>query len=192
MRGEKPLGAALHDVLPGPCLGDCAEAITGRAGGTMLGPRLSEQGGYAGRRARISGRHDPQFVPAFSVAPIFSQVWVPALAASRIALRDTPKQTQTIGPDSSGTDGARPASRAARSSAVTASAVNKPASQCCDASSGAAPSTPQAPIRPCTSHAVLYTPAAASWNSIRSPAPSGGRKRSITSPTDSVDVPAIS
>ncbi len=45
-----------------------------------------------------SGIHEPQFVPAFSFAPISAAECAPDAMASQMELRPTPKQAQTIGP----------------------------------------------------------------------------------------------
>ena len=46
----------------------------------------------------ISGRHEPQFVPALTAAPTVGAEFAPPAIASRMVSRPTPKQAHTIGP----------------------------------------------------------------------------------------------
>ena len=79
---------------------------------------------------RISGTHDPQFVPALSLAPIASTVPAPSAAAASIVVDPTPKHAQTVGSAATSPSAARPDSSAARSTPVRSSFANKAPAAC--------------------------------------------------------------
>ena len=94
-----------------------------------------------------SGMHEPQFVPAFSDAPIAATEHAPPLIASPIVLRPTPKQAQTIGPAPASPSPLRPDSSMRRSSAVTASFSNSALTASHSTASSKAPLNRQSSMR---------------------------------------------
>src|SRR5260370_1813361 len=70
--------------------------------------------------------HEPQLVPAFSLAPISAAERAPAAMVSQIVLRPTPKQAQTIGPALARPSADLPESSMRRWTLLSVSAANSP------------------------------------------------------------------
>ena len=94
-----------------------------------------------------SGMQEPQFVPAFSDAPIAGTEQAPALIASPMVLRPTPKHAQTIGPAPASPSPLRPDSSMRRSSAVTVSFSNSALTASHSTASSKAPLNRQSSMR---------------------------------------------
>src|SRR6202011_5684852 len=88
-------------------------------------------------RLLISGRHEPQFVPARTFAPTCCALVSPYFEiVSQIVPRPTPKQEQTTGPRSVFAPGSRPASNAARADSSNFRCLNRLPSQFLSGRSG--------------------------------------------------------
>src|SRR6478735_1706215 len=72
-----------------------------------------------------SGMQEPQFVPAFSFAPISAAECAPAAMALQMVVRPTPKQAQTIGPALASPSDDLPDNSMRRWSLLSASAANR-------------------------------------------------------------------
>ena len=135
----------------------------------------------------ISGRHEPQLVPARSALPMPSTlVAVPAWIASRMVASPTLKQAQTMGPALESPSAERPDNSTRRASSASVSASNSAltASHCGAASAG--PMNRQPMSAPSTNAAVRKTPRCSSTysaSSVRSPSIGRATLRQISGPS---------
>lgn len=102
----------------------------------------------------ISGRQEPQLVPALRRAPTSSAVAQPDWMASTMAASPTLKQAHTWRPTSRLPLGGRPASRPARVWVSRVSSANSPLSQSRGGSSGPGPMKMQLSSFPFVSRAA--------------------------------------
>src|SRR6185437_3695712 len=91
--------------------------------------------------------HEPQLVPAFSLAPISAAVPAPALIASQIVSRPTPKQAHTTGPELATPSADRPDNSVRRWSLLSTSRANRLLATFQSPASRAAPMNRQVAMR---------------------------------------------
>src|SRR5581483_12516223 len=113
--------------------------------------------------------HEPQLVPALSLAPIAAALFAPAAMASQIDVRPTPKQAQITGPALTTPSAERPDSNMRRSSSDSSSAANSRFTTSQSPAPCAGPTNRQVSMRSPTKEAARKTPPPKSLYSATSP-----------------------